>query len=195
MQRGECVIFNCTYLWLSIEGRKLCVFISKDGFKFPENWSLHHWTMIPKQLTLNIFLKNQKCFPSNLVFKNLNKSIHFIRLESLIFLKYKTVFNQTVFINYKRLNKDKFFILDHLRIWMVPLWIGYASLQIEGHLELHQQSNSLSSNILDVCFESLWQKQSQELTRVNPDLNIFPIKCWNSIYFIYSIEVWFIIIA
>ena len=34
-----------------------------------------------------------------------------------------------------------------------------------------------------------------ELTRVNPDKNIFSIKCGTNIYFIYSIKVWSIIIT
>ena len=47
----------------------------------------------------------------------------------------------------------------------------------------------------EVVFESSWPKQSQERTRVNPDRNIFWIKCGTNIYFIYSIEVWSIIIT
>ena len=40
-----------------------------------------------------------------------------------------------------------------------------------------------------------WQKQSQELTKVNPDRNIFSIKCGTDIYLIYYTEVWFITIT
>ncbi len=34
-----------------------------------------------------------------------------------------------------------------------------------------------------IFFKSSFQKQSQELTRVNPDRNIFSIKCGTNIYF------------
>ena len=41
----------------------------------------------------------------------------------------------------------------------------------------------------------MWQKQSQELTRVNPDRNIFSIERGTNIYFSNSTEVWSITIT
>ena len=70
-----------------------------------------------------------------------------------------------------------------LRLWLKKniclktyFYIFYSFLQ-------SSEISTFQQYWIEFCFLSSWQKQSQKLTRVNLDRNIFSIKCGANIYF------------
>ena len=64
---------------------------------------------------------------------------------------------------------------------------------LRGLANLTPSDSPFSCGFLTILLSILMVIISLELTRVNPDQNIFSIKCGTNIYFIYSIKVWSII--